>query len=96
MIVLDFDKTSLDPISFQAGQLYDLDTFRFAGIATSFVSELKEGWQVRLFDDVSGRGTCYLIKGTIPQLVDLKRFNDRARSFRLERVGDYPQSCEFN
>lgn len=95
-IVLDFDKNDDAPVRFEPDIVYDLESFRFGRIATSYQSSLSPGWQVRLFEWRNGEGRCLLISGTNSSIQDLKKFNDLALSFRLEKIGDYPQSCEFN
>ena len=94
-IIIDFDKPEDAPVRFEPGVIYNLEKFRFASIATSYQISLAPGWVIRLFEDSAGTGRCKLLTGNSPEIVDLRNFNDRLWSIRLERAGDYPQSCEF-
>lgn len=95
VINIDFDKAEDAPVRFDPDVIYDLEPFRFARIATTFQTNLSPGWQVRLFEWAGGQGRCLLISGSDPAVKQVGKFNDLASSFRLERQGDYPQSCEF-
>lgn len=94
-LVIDFDKQANAAVTFAHGKIYNFGDYRFEDIATGFTSTLGKTWQMRLFENRDGGGICYLINGASTGVVNLGRFNDKASSFRLERVGDYPQSCEF-
>ncbi len=89
--VINFDKED-GPNQFKPDQIYDLGDWNWNDLATGYHSTLSAGWQLRMFEHHDGGGRCYMIRGG-NRVINFGWFNDKATSFRLERVGDYPNSC---
>jgi len=93
VFVADFDRPTSDPINFKSNQIYNLSDHNYNDIATGYQSTLREGWQLRVFEHVNGDGRCWMVGAADPQIFNFGWFNDKASSFRLETVGQYPTSC---
>ncbi|MFW7382115.1 MAG: hypothetical protein ACOH5I_25140 [Oligoflexus sp.] len=93
VFVADFDRPASDPITFKPNQIYNLTDHGFNDIATGYQSTLREGWQLRVFEHINGGGRCWMVGAADPQIHGFGEFNDKASSFRLENVGQYPASC---
>ena len=89
--IIDFDRED-GPNQFKPDQIYDLGDWDWNDLATSYHTTLSAGWQLRMFEHHDGGGRCYMIRGG-NRVFNFGWYNDKATSFRLERVGDYPNSC---
>ena len=92
-IFLDFNRYTTDSDALQPNKIYNLAPLNFDRIATDFKANLKIGWQLRVFEKPDGGGRCFMITSGVDR-GDFGWFNDKASSFRLERQGDYPTSCD--
>ncbi len=91
-IVIDFDKSN-STIKFQENTIYNFSDFGFDNVASGFQSSLAQGYQMRVFEDADGEGKCYMVGSYDTRIFSFGNFNDKASSFRLEKVGAYPSNC---
>lgn len=90
---IDFDKLVNGQSVFFPGKIYNLTDYGYNDVPSSFASTLAPGWQMRVFEAVDAGGRCYMIGTASPRIIDFGWFGHKASSFRLERVGDYPTTC---
>ncbi len=82
--------TVLNPKSaIEANVIYNLRDLKFKGLADKIsvvTADLKHGWQLVLFEHADGQGKTFTIDDTLKGEVHLTKFNDKASSFKIERI----------